>query len=231
MRTYCKKQWVIVLYIFLIFSMISGSAAQATSLNWDSITTVPSSGDETNTSPMPSESADTSPKVSTPVESNQGAFVPESSDNRTLYDSKVSMQFPRDLKYPVYTGPGEDYVRANNGKALVSTNGWIDVLGTDGQWMLIQYERNDGAWRRGYIPRSALPAGATVTEITKANVQVIILSTCELTDDPVMNRESLMSLSAGTVATFLHNDGDWAYIEVSVGRSKYRGYVPGSSVQ
>lgn len=42
-----------------------------------------------------------------------------------------SIKFSSRKKYPVYTGPGKEYLRSSNGKASVSTNDWIQVFGKE----------------------------------------------------------------------------------------------------
>lgn len=224
MRIHSQRRRAIAFALLLALGVFAASLAQANDIDWGNFTTGP-----TDNTAGQKEKAPAGQDASVPP-AQQSATTQQAGDSYSA-NAPVRIQFRRDERYPVYTGPGENYVRANNGKALVSTNDWIDVFGTDGEWVLIQYAKNDGAWRRGYIPRSALPPGVTVNEIIKANVQSTILGNCDLTDDPEMSRESLVRLTGGMAATFLHRDGDWAYVEVSVGGSKYRGYVPSASVQ
>lgn len=54
---------------------------------------------------------------------------------------------------PVYSAPYKDAYRANNGKAAVDSNSYIDVAGFNGDgWLLVRYETNKGNWRVGWIP-------------------------------------------------------------------------------
>ena len=66
-------------------------------------------------------------------------------------------------KLPVYAAPSAEAYRANNGKALVNTNGAVYALGWDRGWMLILYEANiAGQYRVGYVDgakiRGKIPA-------------------------------------------------------------------------
>ena len=61
------------------------------------------------------------------------------------------IRFPGGNKYPVYSGPGKDYLRGARGKASVSTNDWIEVFGREDGWILIQYEIDSSQCRIGYI--------------------------------------------------------------------------------
>lgn len=63
------------------------------------------------------------------------------------------IEFIQNQKYPVYSGPGEEYLRAGNGKASVSTKDWIQVFGADSGYLMIRYETSPGKHRIGYIPQ------------------------------------------------------------------------------
>lgn len=140
-----------------------------------------------------------------------------------------SIKFSVNRKYPVYSGPGEQYVRASNGKAAMSTNDWVQVFGRCGDWLLVQYDISSSQMRIGYITASALPKKAKVDEIAFAGFPCEVITNTSLTDDPLGSQKALCSLPSGfSNATFLGCMGDdWAYIEVndaSVGQ--LRGFVP-----
>ena len=63
--------------------------------------------------------------------------------------SANKIKFTGRQKFPVYSGPGTQYLRAANGKALVSTNDWIQVFGEENGWILIQYDLNSKHMRMG----------------------------------------------------------------------------------
>lgn len=84
--------------------------------------------------------------------------------NGSYYDTETLAGLPpfkfEHMKYgigrgvcPVYSAPYMDAYRANNGKAAVDTNSYIDLGGfnSDG-WLLVRYETNKGSWRVGWIP-------------------------------------------------------------------------------
>ena len=62
-----------------------------------------------------------------------------------------------DTAWTVYAGPGADDPAANEGKARVSANSWVQVLGGEG-WgrILVQYAVNDQRLRIGWIDADAL---------------------------------------------------------------------------
>lgn len=133
--------------------------------------------------------------------------------------------FPSGQKYPVYSGPGDQYYRAANGKASVSTNDWIHVIGISGNWVLIEYSRNESAWRRGYISFSYLPQGISTNLLPNADITATIKTACNITDDPAMSKEAITVLQSGTNVTYLFSDGKWAYVEARTDIGLMRGYV------
>lgn len=133
-------------------------------------------------------------------------------------------------KYEVYSAPDKGSVRANNGKAMVSTNSWIQVFGTEGDWVLIQYSIDASRYRFGYISKSSLPKKASVPELAFSPALVWMAGSVTLTDDPLYSRTALLSLPEGTQATLLATLGEWAYIDYYE-NDHARGFVPVSSVQ
>ena len=147
------------------------------------------------------------------------------------------VQFPPNKQYAVYSGPGTGYVRANNGKAMVSTNDWIDVIGTDGDWVLIEYRLNQGGLRRGYIQKNLLPTSVRekVPAIIKQYLSGATKTKCSLTDDPAKSQRELALLSEGTNLLLLSvytndNSQTFWYVEVKLQTGTMRGYVLSSAV-
>ena len=137
------------------------------------------------------------------------------------------VKFTGGQKYPVYTGPGEDYVRSGNGKGLVSTNGWIEVYGQKDGYILIQYSIDS---RFGWIDRNALPEGTRVSAMDFAGISADTLSEITqdtfLTDDPLFSQNKLCSLKAGqTVSWLAVLNNDWAYVLVNVNGKMMCGFV------
>ena len=71
--------------------------------------------------------ADTSEQI-TPDSSN-APVIPAG----TLSASLVT--FTSNQTYAVYSAPDSKSIRGAKGRARVSTNGWIQVVGSDGDWM------------------------------------------------------------------------------------------------
>ncbi len=140
------------------------------------------------------------------------------------------VKFTGGQKYPVYTGPGEDYVRSGNGKGLVSTNGWIEVYGQKDGYILIQYSIDSSHYRFGWIDRNALPEGTSVPAMDFAGISADTLSEITqdtfLTDDPLFSQNKLCGLKAGqTVSWLAVLNKDWAYVLVNVNGKMMCGFV------
>lgn len=67
------------------------------------------------------------------------------------------MPFTPGQTYAVYSAPDSRSIRGAKGRARVSTNGWIQVFGAEGDWLLVQYAITPEHCRIGYIDRNALP--------------------------------------------------------------------------
>lgn len=136
--------------------------------------------------------------------------------------------FPSGHSYEVYMGPGKKYPRGANGKASVSTNGWVQVFATYNGFALIQYHIDGDHYRIGWIDASALPRGAAVPALTFADDDAQeITEDCVLTDDPLGSGEAVLALKAGTPVTNIAFLGaQWEFICVTVDGKTYWGFVP-----
>lgn len=118
-------------------------------------------------------------------------------------------------KYPVYTGPGEQYYRAAEGKATVGRTEirvW-GAEGREGEWALIGYGTSDGGYRMGYVLYEEAH-NLRFPQQFIANEAVRLPQDTPLTDDPIVHEVTLATLPAGTVVTVL------AYL-----RGSYREYA------
>lgn len=140
-----------------------------------------------------------------------------------------NIRFTGGQTFPVYSGPGEYYLRAADGAAKVSTNDWIQVFGTENGYALIQYAISAGHMRFGYIDQSSLPADARVPALGFAASAAFLETDATLTDDPLGSGAPLRALPAGSTVTHLAVMGDWAYVEVD-GDAPVRGFVPKSAL-
>ena len=134
--------------------------------------------------------------------------------------------FSGNQTYAVYSAPDKKSIRGAKGRARVSTNGWIQVFGSDGDWILIQYDIAKDHNRIGYISKKALPKGVTVPELQLANAPAVVNYSVAVTDDPLVSQTPLAKLAENTRVTCLGTMGMWTYIEAQEKGVLFRGFVP-----
>ena len=133
----------------------------------------------------------------------------------------------RSGKYPVYMGPGKEFGRAANGKASVSTNGWVQVFGEYDGWLLIQYAISEEQYRFGWITDDALAKGQKVNALPLTfGDWVNTEEPIDLMDDPLNSRTSLLHLPRWTQMEQLAQLGDgYSLIRVTVDGKTHWGFV------
>lgn len=142
------------------------------------------------------------------------------------------VQFTGGRKYKVYQGPGEDYGQAGGGKAVVSTNDWIQLFGRMDEWLLIQYDITSDRMRIGWISADALPAGVQAEELSfSAQQATVTVDGACVTDDPLFSQTATALLPAGTTVTRLSSMGDWSYIRVYSYTAPQYGFIKTASLQ
>lgn len=127
--------------------------------------------------------------------------------------SAQRVRFTSGQKYPVYMGPDEAYGQASGGKAVVSTNDWIQVFGEKNGFIMIQYDISSDKMRIGWIKESALPAGTQLGEIGFALADAWTNREVTMTDDPLASRAAVRRIRDGEQVVHLASMGDWAYVE------------------
>ncbi len=133
----------------------------------------------------------------------------------------------------VYSGPGKEYYRANNGKAQYGRSGVARIYGlAPNGWMMIGYELKTGDYRIGYVaPQyadmlySVKGGDSGIPDLNLDSVPAWITRDCELTDDPVIHTNPIAELSKGTSVTYLATLGNWAYIETDCSIGLVRAFV------
>ena len=136
----------------------------------------------------------------------------------------TEMKLAKGSKYAVYSGPGKDYLRGAAGKAVVSTNDWIQVFGKEDGWILIQYAISDSHMRFGWIFDKELSQSGNVKDLQFSPQAVTLLGAAEVTDDPLFSQAVLTTLPEGAKVYHLADMGSWAYIESNSG-DPVRGFV------
>ncbi len=140
------------------------------------------------------------------------------------------IEFNRERFYPVYSAPDDDSMRGANGRARVSTRDWIQVFGSDGSFILIQYGTMENRLRIGYILKSALPKDARVSMLHFDNSVAILNTDSTVTDDPLVSEKELTRFSAGEQVIHLAYMGKWSYVEGTKNGKRLRGFVPTSAL-
>ncbi|MBQ8094648.1 MAG: hypothetical protein IJ242_13905 [Clostridia bacterium] len=140
-----------------------------------------------------------------------------------------NIRFSGGQQYPVYSGPGEYYLRGGNGKAMVSTNDWIQVFGREEDWILIQYNISNNKMRIGWIDDVALPSNAYVPDLDFTPIICHTAYTVNVTDDPLNSQAVLTTIPAGAEVDWLAALGEWAYIEYTDAEI-CRGFVPSNAL-
>ena len=142
--------------------------------------------------------------------------------------SPVTVSLRASEKYDVFAAPGRSSYRAANGKAVMSTNDWVQIFGEENGWLLVQYDISRDHMRFGYIDSSALPRGTTVQRLNWYDLPLqTIKHNVSVTDDPLVSGSVIHSLTAGDEVKVLSSFGNWYYIETVTGYGKtLRGFVP-----
>ena len=134
----------------------------------------------------------------------------------------TEIKFAGGKKYAVYSAPDKGSIRGGNGKAKVSTNGWIQVFGKENGWILIQYSIDSGHYRFGYIDAASLPKKAEVADLDFYRMEATVGYPVSVTDDPLYSQSTLTTLTGGESVTWLATMGQWAYVE----GTDFRGFIP-----
>ena len=152
--------------------------------------------------------------------------IPWSHELNALYAEPYV--FAPGKKYPVYNGPGAQYQRAGEGKASVSTNGWIQVFGEYDGWLMIQYAIDDDRCRIGWIPRDALTREQYVFKLQfLQDDHYTLCEPWQLTDDPLCSRMALCVVPDDVNIEGLAKLGyGWMYVRVTVDGKIWYGFLP-----
>ena len=119
--------------------------------------------------------------------------------------------------YAVYSGPGKQYYREAGGKAAVSANDWVQVFGTDGGWVLIQYRVRDALLRFGYIQSSALQNPDAAPPLVLESVALGNTENEFVTSNPLGMGGRIRFPRRGVPMTRLGTlGGYWMYVELTL---------------
>lgn len=138
---------------------------------------------------------------------------------------------PRE-KYDVFAAPGRGSYRAANGKAVMSTNDWVQIFGEENGWVLVQYDISREQMRFGYVDASVLPRDVEAQSLVWYDLpEQTVRTNTYVTDDPLSSRTSICWLSAGDTVKVLSSFGSWYYIEVTNDQGQLlRGFIPQTTI-
>ena len=149
-------------------------------------------------------------------------------DNEPFIDVYVleahNTAFPQNKRYAVYSGPDEDYVRAANGKAIVSTNAPIQAFASENGWIMIQYAIDHDHHRIGWIKENNISFTPSISELPPCPQSATLKAGAVITDDPFFSQSSLMSFDMEIKVYVLAQIDDWIYVESDSG-DLVRGFV------
>ena len=136
-------------------------------------------------------------------------------------------------KYPIYSAPDLNAVRGANGKAMLATSGGADSAGWEGAWLLMRYEKSNGGYRVGWVPKSELNM-ITIEATRSVNFAywtVTLAEDCALTDDPLMESEILAYADRGEQLVYLayyrYKQGkEYAYVRGELNGQPVCGFIP-----
>ena len=130
-------------------------------------------------------------------------------------------------RYAVYMGPGKEYGRAANGKAAVSTNGWVQVFGKYDGWLLVHYAVSAEQYRFGWITADALAKGEEIVTLPLVSGDFTTSDWDEpLTDDPLNSHNPLVVIPEGAGIEYLAQFGEgYSYVRVQLDGRTWWGFV------
>lgn len=166
-------------------------------------------------------------KLTNPPTVPNGAALGDITGEYAIQTSEYA-SLPAGKQYAVYSAPSENSYRAANGKALLSTNDWVQVFCEENGYLMVQYAISSKQYRIGYITADALKDKSEVhLRNSWASYDATVTTTTEMTDDPLNSCGTVMTLSQGTSVKYLgHLGSDWAYIETTTSQGKtIRGFV------
>lgn len=135
--------------------------------------------------------------------------------------------------YPIYSAPDLNAVRGANGKASLHTSGGAYSAGWNGAWLLMRYEKNNGGYRVGWVPKTELNMRGIerTKQLDFAYWTVTLDEDCILTDDPLLESEILAYAAKGESLTYLafyqYNNGrEYAYVQGDLNGKPVCGFIP-----
>ncbi len=134
--------------------------------------------------------------------------------------------------YGLFTGPGENYLRADEGGAHIRPTEKCYVIGAEGDWLFVRVGAASGD-RYGYLPAAAMPDRVKYKDVSFDCLPTALTAAAALRDAPGDGGVLLMNLPAGAEVNFLawsdaaHHS---AYVEYKADGLRVRGFIPAGTV-
>ena len=134
--------------------------------------------------------------------------------------------------YGLFSGPGENYLRADGGGAHIRATEKCAVYGLEGDWAFVRVAAAEGN-RYGYLPAEIIPDKTKFKNASYDCVLSTLSKAAALRDGTDESSALLMNLPAGAEVNFLawsdsaHN---YAFVEYRNDTLRARGFVPGSVI-
>ncbi len=151
-----------------------------------------------------------------------------------IFSNFEEISLKPNIRMSVYSGPGKQYYRGADGKAMASSNGRIYACGWENGYLMIMYWTNNGSVRVGFVPAGEISGEVDLPGLDFAYEDAKITKKCGLTDDPAMTRQIICSLQKGEKVTYLGsyvNSSSWAYVETETDGKPVRGFIPSDRVK
>lgn len=130
----------------------------------------------------------------------------------------------------VYDGPGTQFRRGANGKAVASTNGRVYLAGWEDGWLMVMYQLSRGGIRVGFASPADFTDKVNAPMLVFDRYETVTLEQAKLTEDPLMTLNTVGQLPAGSPLTWLtryYTDrGAWDYVETTLDGQLCRGFLP-----
>ena len=134
--------------------------------------------------------------------------------------------------YGVFSGPGENYLRADEGGAHIRPTEKCYVIGSEGDWAFVRVAAEKRQFY-GYMPTASLPDKDRVKEVTFDCVPTVVEKSSALRDAPDETADMLINLSSGAEVNFLawsDSAHTYAYVEYKADGIRTRGFIPSASL-
>ena len=134
--------------------------------------------------------------------------------------------------YGVFSGPGENYLRAEEGGAHVRPEEKCYVIGSEGDWAFVRVAAASGAFY-GYMPVAALPDKDRIKDLSFDCVPTVTIVTAALRDAPSDAADMLINLPANAEINFLawsDTAHSYAYVEYKADGLRVRGFIPADNI-